>query len=79
MGCCALERSQTGAAAMFLLSLTFVASMLKYSATESNPPGVAAFGLNDGEAGAAKTEAPSADASNIEARIFAVVCVVVCG
>lgn len=48
MGRCALERSQTGAAAMFLLSCTFVASMLKYSATESNPPGEAASALNVG-------------------------------
>lgn len=75
MGSCAFERSQTGATAMFLLSCTLVASMLKYSATESSPPGEAASALNVGEAGAAKTEAPKADASNIEARIFAVVCV----
>jgi hypothetical protein len=47
--------------------------MLKYSATESNPPGAAASMLSDGDAGAAKTEAPSADASTIEARIFSAV------
>ncbi len=74
MGCWAFETSQTGTAAMFLLSWTFVASMLKYSATESKPPGAAAFGLNDGVAGAARAVAPSTDANNIEARIFAVRC-----
>ena len=73
LGCCAFDRSQTGAAARPLLACIFVANMLKYSATESKPPGDTASALSAGVAGAASTEAPSADASSMEARIVAVV------
>ena len=70
MGCCALDKSQTGASAMDRPCCTLLASMLKYSEMDSRPSGSAALGLNSGYLGAAKTGALSADMRRREKCIF---------
>ena len=58
-----------GAAAIFLLCWTLLASMVKYSVMVSMLPGIAAARLRSGKVGAAKTVALSADIKSVEARI----------